>query len=148
MSYTCKTISLSGKKLKLKIWDTAGQADQDSFFNTFCKGTAGFILMYSTQNPDSLQNLKLWIENLTKNFNRKIKAVVVGNKVSGEDSKISSTDLEQFVLENNLSHFEVNVQDDFEIHMPFSELAGIMTEDDSDFGNLSFESNLYLDILY
>ena len=150
MSYICKTITLSGKKLKLKIWDTPGQTDADSVLSHCCKGMNGFILMYSTQDPDSLRNLKFWIENLEKKLSSKLKAVVVGNKIPGQEVQINYKDVEQFVLEHNLRHFEVNVQDDLEIDMPFLELVAAIRYADLnnvDDVRIGTGSNLYIDIL-
>lgn len=102
--------------------------------------------MYSTQDPESLQNLKFWIEKLQQKLSSKINTVLIGNKLSEQEAKILDKEIEQFIYEHNLRHFEVNIQEDFEIDMPFLELAAAM----SGLGNLSGmdiddESNLNID---
>ncbi len=82
-----KSINVSGKSVSLQIWDIAGQ----SFFYTvrekYYTGATGALAVFDVTRPESLENLKSWVEEIwNKNGKGKIPIVVLGNKIDLRES--------------------------------------------------------------
>ena len=62
LDYRLKTMTLNnGKKIKLQIWDTAGQDKYRSITKNYYKGAHGIILIYDVTNYQTYENVKNWI---------------------------------------------------------------------------------------
>ena len=57
VDFKIKTIQVHEYKIKLQIWDTAGQEKFKNLSNTFYKGALIIILAYSIDNRDSFANV-------------------------------------------------------------------------------------------
>jgi small GTP-binding protein len=93
-----------GKKdLRFQIWDLAGQPAFDQVRKRYYKGATGAFLVFDLTNPESLEGLKEWLEEFSKNIQMKQSSVIVlGNKMDlTEEIKISSYSTLQYI-ENNL----------------------------------------------
>ncbi len=50
VDFSAKVIQLENKKVKLQVWDTAGQERFRTITETYYKGAAGIMLVYSVGN--------------------------------------------------------------------------------------------------
>ena len=57
VDFKTKIIQVEDKKIKLQIWDTAGQERFRNITQTYYKGAAGIILMYSVTDDQSFHNI-------------------------------------------------------------------------------------------
>ena len=57
IDFKIKTIDLDGRKIKLQIWDTAGQQRYKNLTQNYYKGSAGIILVYSITDLNSFKSL-------------------------------------------------------------------------------------------
>ena len=57
VDFKIKTIQVHEYKIKLQIWDTAGQEKFKNLSNTFYQGALIIILAYSIDNRDSFANV-------------------------------------------------------------------------------------------
>ena len=86
--YKSKIVSLpqSKKKVKLQIWDTAGQEKYMSLNKNLFQRVQGIILMYDITKRESFERLDMWL-NIIKQMINEVPIVLVGNKVDEEDSE-------------------------------------------------------------
>jgi Ras-related protein Rab-8A len=64
VDFKVKTINVDGKKIKLQIWDTAGQDRFKNINQTYYKGAIGVVLVYSITDLNSFNNVKNWIKQI------------------------------------------------------------------------------------
>lgn len=57
VDFKVKSMQVGDKRLKFQIWDTAGQERYRNITQTYYKGAAGIILVYSLTEEKSFQNL-------------------------------------------------------------------------------------------
>ena len=50
VDFNSKIIQVQNKKIKLQVWDTAGQERYRTITETYYKGAAGIMLVYSVGN--------------------------------------------------------------------------------------------------
>ena len=55
-------IELEGKVIKLQLWDTSGQERFRSMSTSYYRGAHGVVVMYSTTDHDSFENVCLAAE--------------------------------------------------------------------------------------
>ena len=106
----------NGKKIKLKLIDTAGQENYQALASTYIKNADGVLFVFALNNQDSFHNIKKWLDNFKENnkaidFNKTILAYLVGTK-SNLEHKISKEEIEEVRKENNFyGYFEISDDD-------------------------------------
>ena len=87
-----KTFDFDGDRVKVQIWDTAGDPKYRSLQDSYYKGAQGFMLVYDISNKKSFENLDKWYKAIkvdNKNSNN-IKVILVGNKSDlGENRQVT-----------------------------------------------------------
>ena len=121
IDFQIKNIMLNNKKIRLQIWDTAGEERYRNIAKNYFQSSDGFIVVYDISNSDSFDKLDNWIEQIKNNSQEKSKMILFGNKSDLEDIRqVSKEEGEEYARKNNLSFFEVsakegtNVQEGFE----------------------------------
>ncbi|KAG8955771.1 hypothetical protein FRC00_005288 [Tulasnella sp. 408] len=59
-----KVMEIQNRQVKLEIWDTAGQETYRAIIPSHYRKTKGVILVYDVTKPDTLKNLRKWIQQL------------------------------------------------------------------------------------
>ncbi len=73
-------VEVKGQKIKLSIWDIAGQDRFDSFRGSFYRGARAVALVYDVTDRLSWDNLPRWQAEIAK-IAPAARYVVVGNKI-------------------------------------------------------------------
>ena len=108
-AYLQKEVKLkNGDILKLHIWDTGGQEKFRSMASLYYKDAVAAILVYDVSNPETLESLDYWINELNNNAdNKNIIISVAGNKcdLPNDLKKISNSEGKNFCKEKNVPIF-------------------------------------------
>ena len=82
-----KFIDIDGQRVKLAIWDTAGQEKYRTLTKSFYRNVDGVILVYDITDPKTFENIEnYWLQQLEINSNSAYQLVIVGNKVDLRDA--------------------------------------------------------------
>ena len=106
---------------QLEILDTAGQDDYQTMLDTWINSSDGFILVYSIDNKESFDSVKLRYERILKlKGEQKVSIVIVGNKCDLEENrKVTREEAENFCNTNKITFLEasalnvINVKESF-----------------------------------
>ena len=117
----------SKKKVKLQIWDTAGQEKYMSINKNLFQRVQGVILMYDITKHETFEHLDIWL-NLIKQMTNDIPIVLVGNKLDQEDNiengrSVEYSEGEDYARENNLDFFETSALDGTNIDKIFGTIS-------------------------
>ena len=108
-AYLQKEVKLkNGDILKLHIWDTGGQEKFRSMASLYYKDAVAAILVYDVSNPETLESLDYWINELNNNAdNKNIIFSIAGNKcdLPNDMKKVSSSEGKNFCKEKNVPIF-------------------------------------------
>lgn len=108
-AYLQKEVKLkNGDTLKLHIWDTGGQEKFRSLAGLYYKDAVAAILVYDLTNPETLDSLDYWVNELNQNVdNNNFMISVAGNKndLPNEDKKITYNQGKNFCKEKDISIF-------------------------------------------
>ncbi|KAA3455170.1 ras-related protein RABC2a-like isoform X1 [Gossypium australe] len=83
VDFKVKLLSVGGKRLKLTIWDTAGQEKFRTLTSSYYRGSQGIILVYDVTRRDTFTNLTdVWAKEVELySTNQDCVKILVGNKV-------------------------------------------------------------------
>ena len=89
VDFLVKDIEMNnGIKLKLKIWDTAGQEMYHSMALNCLKNVLGIIYIFDVTNKQSLNSINKWVNDVNETIDaEKFPSVLVGNKIDLEDER-------------------------------------------------------------
>ena len=108
-AYLQKDVKLkNGDTLKLHIWDTGGQEKFRSMASLYYKDAVAAILVYDVSNPETLDSLDYWINELNNNAdNKNLIFSIAGNKcdLPNDVKKISINEGKNFCKEKNVPIF-------------------------------------------
>ena len=127
--YKSRIITLPNfkKKVKLQIWDTAGQEKYMSVNKNLFQRVQGVILMYDITSRETFERLNIWL-NIIKQMTNDIPIVLVGNKLDLEDNEddgriIEYGEGEDFAKENDFDFFEVSAKNGINVEKAFISIA-------------------------
>ena len=87
--FSTKTISIETAIEKLpvsfQIWDLAGQPKFEQIRQIFYNGAQGIIFVFDLTRMDSLENIRIWVNEVIKNGVKKIPVLLIGNKFDLQD---------------------------------------------------------------
>eukprot|EP01080_Neovahlkampfia_damariscottae_P009035 gene9035-1133_t len=113
-SYFEKNIQIENNVLiRLQIWDTAGQERYKSLTPMYYRDSNCALIVYDITDYDSFKTTQKWVKNIQMEC-RDAVISLIGNKLdlieAGESRCIPQKEIEEFIEENNLLHFEVSAK--------------------------------------
>jgi small GTP-binding protein len=122
----CKTIH--DKKVKLYLWDTAGQEKFHSIIQSYYKNVGGGVVVYDVTNTQSYNNVIRWIKEIRKyniyENNIEIPILIFGNKSDLILNRKITTEMGQSLADKyNVIFYEGNVKNNKNIDLIFEKLG-------------------------
>ena len=101
----------NNKKIRIKIWDTAGEERYRALTQGFFKSANGIIITYSVNDVDTFENLKYWIQSIHTNLgeNDLVKIIIIGNKID-LDREVNFDDAKKYAEDNGYKYFETSAK--------------------------------------
>ena len=98
-------------KVRLQIWDTAGQESFRSITRSYYRGAIGAILVYDLTNEDSFKAVPKWLTDCREHTNQNLSTILVGNKCDLESLRqINYEDAKEFSRDHNLLCIETSAK--------------------------------------
>ncbi|KAG0459155.1 hypothetical protein HPP92_022283 [Vanilla planifolia] len=90
VDFKIKHLIVGGKRLKLTIWDTAGQEKFRTLTSSYFRNAQGIILVYDVTQRETFTNIvEVWVKELELySTNQDCIKVLVGNKVDKESERV------------------------------------------------------------
>ncbi|MCJ1343029.1 hypothetical protein MMC31_001218 [Peltigera leucophlebia] len=93
------SLPLAQKRMKLSLWDTAGQETYKSVTRSYFRGASGALLVFDITRRSTFENATSWLQDLRQIAEDGIVVVLVGNK----RDLVSGNVLDEREAEDNLS---------------------------------------------
>ncbi|XP_022090884.1 ras-related protein Rab-8A-like [Acanthaster planci] len=124
IDFKIRTIELDGKKIKLQIWDTAGQDRFRTITTAYYRGAMGIMLVYDITNHKSFENISNWIRNIEEHASSDVEKMILGNKCDMEDRRVVTKDKgEQLAIEYGIKFMETSAKASINVEEAFVTLA-------------------------
>ena len=125
-----KYLKIKDQECMFEITDTGGLDEYLSSLDIWINNSDGFLLVYSINDKDSFDGIKMRYDKILKyKKSKKFCALVVGNKTdleSGEqkeERKVNKEEVDKFCEENKLECFEVSAKNNDNINQIFQKLG-------------------------
>ena len=124
-NYSQKIYKKNNKKVRLNIWDTAGQEKFRSLGRNFYKDAFIICIIFDITNKQSFDNVKqIWYPEIKKYGEKYNILSLVGNKCDlYEDEQVEESDINSFAEEIGGKYFLVSAKNGNGIEDMFSTLA-------------------------
>lgn len=127
IDFRTKIIEQDGKKIKLQIWDIAGQTRFKSVTSSFYRGAVGIVIVYDVTDKKSFENVAHWLNEIDRYSNKDSVNILLGNKNDLiENKKVNYSDANIFSVNNNLAFFETSAKNGDNIDDCFEELINLI----------------------
>ena len=113
----------NGNKVKLILWDKAGNERFLTFSGTTLKTANGCILMYDITQKRSFETVFYWIEEI-KQLDLNIPTIIIGNKCDLIDYRtITKEEGEELSKKNGFHYYESSNKECINIYEPIYDLV-------------------------
>ena len=110
-------------KVKLNIWDIAGQQVWEVMRPVYYMGANGIICVYDVTNESSYNNLlSKWYAEL-KDLIKKVKIVILGNKIDLGDKNFAKDDELKAKFNNDITHVKTSAKEGKNVEHAFELLV-------------------------
>nr|ACO14611.1 Ras-related protein Rab-8A [Caligus clemensi] len=124
IDFKIRTIELDGKKIKLQIWDTAGQECFRTITTAYYRGAMGIMLVYDLTNEKSFYNIKNWIRNIEEHASSDVEKMILGNKCDMNDRRnVTKEKGEELAIEYGIKFMETSAKSSINVEEAFFTLA-------------------------
>ena len=115
-SFLEKIVNVKGKKVKIEVWDTAGQEEFRSVTKIFVKNSKIIILVYNVTDKNSFDGLNYWYDFIQKELGQNVILGLAGNKTDlifedGFDEEITSEEGKEFAKKINANFALVSAKE-------------------------------------
>lgn len=129
VDFKLRTIQVDNTRVKLQVWDTAGQEKFRVITKAYYRNAAGILIVYDVTNSESFVNTKRWIEEVKANCGDDgVAIVLVGNKCDAPNKVIDLKDQEDYANAMRLKFFETSAKENINIDTVFIELTRMILD--------------------
>ncbi|KAJ3232138.1 Ras- protein Rab-2A [Chytriomyces hyalinus] len=129
IEFGSQIISVKERRVKLQIWDTAGQESFRSISRAYYRGAIGCLLVYDMTRRESFQHLVTWLEDVKQHGNEEIITILIANKADLADQRqVSREEGEAFAAEHGLLYTEASAKSGENVANSFLAVAASVYE--------------------
>jgi len=81
IDFKVRHVTLEGKRISMRMWDTAGQEKFRAITSSYYRGAHGAMIVYDVTDRNSFANLGTWIAEVDKHAMKGVRKMIIGNKV-------------------------------------------------------------------
>lgn len=113
------------QRVKLQIWDTAGQDRFRSIVSNYYRGAHGVILVYDVSSAESFEHVPEWLDEVRGHAPTDAVIALFGNKcdVPSERRQVSLEMAQELAHQHRMDHFETSAKAALNVELAFQQTA-------------------------
>jgi small GTP-binding protein len=127
VDFRIKDLMVDEKRVKLQIWDSAGQERFRNIGSSYYRNCSGIIIVYDVTRRSSFDKVTEWISEVRRHV-LNVPLIIVGNKCDMNTREVSTKDGENFAQSNGLIFVETSAKTNTNIEAPFREISRKLIE--------------------
>ena len=117
VDFTTKELNYDGKKIKLQIWDTAGEERYRTITASYYRGAHAIGIVFDLTKMETFEHVKRWLEDINKYAKENVFKFLIGNKSDlVQKRQVSYSDARNFASKMNTIYFEVSAKNNENIN--------------------------------
>ena len=122
--FKSKEVECDKGKIKLNLWDTAGQEKYDALTKMYFKGAEAALVVYDMTHEKSFAKAQKWVKELRDSEDNDVITYLVGNKCECTDEcQVTTRMAQEYAKQISATHVEVSAKEDIGITPLFQEIA-------------------------
>jgi small GTP-binding protein len=130
IDFKVRTIIKDNKKIKLYLWDTAGQEKYKSMVTTYFRNAQCFLVMFDITNTKSFMNVKSWLDLIfcNKSIDNPL-IILIGTKNDLKHIREVGIELvSEYIRNYGIRYFEISSKTNYGIEAIFDYAVDILLE--------------------
>uniref|UniRef100_A0A915DAM6 Uncharacterized protein n=1 Tax=Ditylenchus dipsaci TaxID=166011 RepID=A0A915DAM6_9BILA len=120
IDYRSKLVEVDKYKVKLQIYDTAGQERFRSITASYYRDADALLLIFDVTNRTSFDNIRNWLAQVREYAKDNVQITLVGNKIDlSAQRKVKTDEARQLAQTYNISYIETSAKQDSMCKMHF-----------------------------
>eukprot|EP00485_Elphidium_margaritaceum_P021630 CAMPEP_0202712244 /NCGR_PEP_ID=MMETSP1385-20130828/36140_1 /ASSEMBLY_ACC=CAM_ASM_000861 /TAXON_ID=933848 /ORGANISM="Elphidium margaritaceum" /LENGTH=166 /DNA_ID=CAMNT_0049372213 /DNA_START=157 /DNA_END=657 /DNA_ORIENTATION=+ len=120
IDFKIKTLTIGDQRVKMLLWDTAGQEKFRTITNAYYRGANGVVLVYDVTDEYSFMNIRSWMHNIHQHAQDNIAKCIVGNKCDmTQDRAITQQRAMDLADEYGVPYFETSARTNINVEEMF-----------------------------
>lgn len=108
VEFASRILQLDDTKIKIQLWDTAGQEKYRAITRSYYRGAVGILLVFDITNQTSFHNTSRWLEEIQE-YAQGTEIILLGNKSDlNHLHGVSKDEALDLARKNNCSYFETS----------------------------------------
>lgn len=121
VDFMTKMVEIGDKKVRIQIWDTAGQEKYRSITRSYYSNAKGALVVYDVTDKQSFKNVETWVSDV-KSVVKDVNIALVGNKIDLDDREVTNEEAEAFALSSGFLSFETSAKTGHNVRNVFKQL--------------------------
>jgi small GTP-binding protein len=127
IDFKIRPVSVNGRRLRLQIWDTAGQEKFRTITRAYYRGSHGILLVFDVTDRASFEQTQAWMNSIGEHFSDPVSVILVGNKCD-LDRVVAVDEAEKFARQYGVRYFETSAKTGLNIDAVFLTMAEMIFE--------------------
>jgi Ras-related protein Rab-8A len=124
LDFKVKELEIDGYRVRMSIWDAAGQERFRSIVASYYRGAQALMLVFDVTDEDSFLSVRNWIRQIEAHVDRELPRVLVGNKTDLDAERVVSAERGlQLAREFGIDYLETSAKNGQGVHDAFFALA-------------------------
>eukprot|EP00929_Paragymnodinium_shiwhaense_P057860 TRINITY_DN2897_c0_g1_i1.p1 TRINITY_DN2897_c0_g1~~TRINITY_DN2897_c0_g1_i1.p1 ORF type:complete len:237 (+),score=38.40 TRINITY_DN2897_c0_g1_i1:207-917(+) len=131
MDFRLKLLHRGSKKVKLNIWDTAGQEQYQTITPQFYRRSRGVMLVYDVSDQKSFERVMHWGDQALQHCDPGVALILIGNKAEAEreDQRVVSlADGQALADKHSMLFMETSAKTGRNVAEAFDALTDVVVE--------------------
>ena len=131
MDFQDKIIGIENKKVRLQVWDSAGQERFRNITKSYFQSSDGLLVVYDIADKESFEKISFWMNSIKNYAPENVKLILVGNKCDlVNERQVSFEEGENYAKKYNIKFFEASAKDGTNVNELFFYLANEIYQND------------------
>ncbi|CAF0723909.1 unnamed protein product [Didymodactylos carnosus] len=118
-----KIVTLGEKKIKLQIFDTAGQERFRSVTHSYYRDAHALLLLYDVTSYSSFENISVWLSEIKEFAHDDVIIMLIGNKIDKSQRVVSKEAGERLARDFEVSFLETSAKTGQNVELAFMACA-------------------------
>jgi small GTP-binding protein len=127
IDFKVRHLVVNDRKVKLQIWDTAGQEKFRTITKAYYRGAHGILLVYDVTSTESFNQTRQWMQSIQENMTEPVSVIFVGNKCDME-RRVDKEDAQELANEFEVEYFETSAKTGEGVEQTFVRLTTLILE--------------------
>lgn len=118
-----RIVDIDDQRIKLQIWDTAGQEAFRSITRAYYRGATGALLVYDISRRVSFEHLAQWLMDARQHAQPNMVIILIGNKSDLDRREVTYEEGAWFARQNGLFFLETSAKTGQNVDAAFLDTA-------------------------